>query len=302
MQDHLAQGSERPWIHLHYKSSDCVDLCKAQGIPESALELLLSPDPRPRLEQYPHAWAGVLRFLNLNKGSAPEDMVSLRFWLDANKLITFEGRSVKAVQKVQSYLEQSSENYKPLEILCLILRRMPEPLAELLQQWDEQADLIEQSILRKRTTPEVMEFPTHLRRRILMLRRNMLPQRDMFDAVEDFYHQPSIAPNDPILLTIQNIQSRWQRLIQDLEHLKDRARFMQEELQKIQTRRNQRHIAFLTIAGSILVPWTLVTGLFGMNVGGIPLANHPWGFGFIALSCVLGASGALWILLRRGWF
>jgi zinc transporter len=62
-----------------------------------------------------------------------------------------------------------------------------------------------------------------------------------------------------------------------------------------------RNMYVLAIVAGVFLPLGLLTGLLGINVGGIPGADTPWAFAAVAVG--LGVLGAieLWVLKRFGW-
>ena len=58
----------------------------------------------------------------------------------------------------------------------------------------------------------------------------------------------------------------------------------------------------LTALAAVLLPPSLIAGLFGMNVGGLPGADSAWGFAFVVACLVLLMAGEVWLLRRIGWF
>jgi len=66
--------------------------------------------------------------------------------------------------------------------------------------------------------------------------------------------------------------------------------------------RTNRTVYILTVLSALVLPAALLTGLFGINVAGIPGADYPWAFAvFVALLAALVA-GQVWLFRRRGWF
>jgi len=80
----------------------------------------------------------------------------------------------------------------------------------------------------------------------------------------------------------------------------ERVKQLQEELAALVSEQTNRTLFLLTMVTVLALPINLVAGLFGMNVGGIPLARQPYGF-FLVLSplLVLTALLAYWALARR---
>ena len=84
--------------------------------------------------------------------------------------------------------------------------------------------------------------------------------------------------------------------VTDLGALTERLKLLQEELAAQLNEQSNRTLFTLTLVTVLALPINIVAGLFGMNVGGIPLAEHPHGFwvlvGLIAAFTVLAGSWA----------
>ena len=139
---------------------------------------------------------------------------------------------------------------------------------------------------------------TDLRRQTAHLRRFLAPQRD---ALERLVRTP-----DPILterdnLTLREQADRVQRFIEDLDLIRERGLVSQEEfLSRIAYQQNQR-IFVLSVVAAIFLPLTFLTGLMGMNVGGLPGANSPFGFVTVVLLMLGLAIGVALYFKRRSW-
>ena len=75
---------------------------------------------------------------------------------------------------------------------------------------------------------------------------------------------------------------------------------LQEELSALVSEQTNRTLFVLTMVTVLALPINLVAGLFGMNVGGIPLAQDRYGFVLVVLPLIiLTALLAYWGLGRR---
>lgn len=62
---------------------------------------------------------------------------------------------------------------------------------------------------------------------------------------------------------------------------------------------NNRTLHMLTVITVLALPVNIVAGFFGMNVGGIPLANNHHGFMLLVAIVSVFTSAAAWLSLRR---
>lgn len=81
--------------------------------------------------------------------------------------------------------------------------------------------------------------------------------------------------------------------------LVERVRLLQEELLAVVNERTSKTLFVLTVVTVLALPMTIIPGLFGMNVGGVPFHDTPAGFwllvAFVTLVAIIGGV----IIFRR---
>lgn len=92
---------------------------------------------------------------------------------------------------------------------------------------------------------------------------------------------------------------RFDGVAQDLELVQERARLLQEELAGRVGEATNRNLFLLSIVTTTLLPITLITGVFGMNVGGLPWVSDSGGFWWVILLMISAVVVVLLILRRR---
>ena len=75
---------------------------------------------------------------------------------------------------------------------------------------------------------------------------------------------------------IREIAERTSRFVEDIDAAKDRAAITQEELNSRLSEQMNKAMYVLSIVAAIFLPLGLLTGLLGINVGGIPGAENKW--------------------------
>lgn len=84
--------------------------------------------------------------------------------------------------------------------------------------------------------------------------------------------------------------------------LVERIKLLQEELAAVINEQNNRILFLLTLVTVLALPFNVIAGLFGMNVGGIPFAAHRHGFAIVLSAvAVLTVGAALIAMRRRDW-
>jgi zinc transporter len=87
------------------------------------------------------------------------------------------------------------------------------------------------------------------------------------------------------------------RYIADLDSYKERTLIATEELTTFLSARTDRNLYILSIISMIFLPLGFLTGLLGINVGGIPGADNDMAFG--AFLAILGGLVVLQIFVLK---
>jgi Mg2+ and Co2+ transporter CorA len=111
------------------------------------------------------------------------------------------------------------------------------------------------------------------------------------------------AADDPLLdpawaAALQRGLQRLQAIERDVVAAQGQLRLLREELDLQSGQRTNENVYLLSVITALIMPATLVTGLFGMNTGGLPLAHGAAGT-LMATILAAGSSLATWLLLRR---
>lgn len=86
--------------------------------------------------------------------------------------------------------------------------------------------------------------------------------------------------------------------IRDMSELKERIKLLQEEIAAHVSEQTNQSVFVLTMVTVMALPINIVAGLLGMNVGGIPLAQHPEGFWIVVAIIIVFTLFAAWYVFR----
>ncbi|MGY4533864.1 zinc transporter [Pseudomonas sp. TE3786] len=291
------QAQESLWLHWDRGHPQThAWLRDGSGLNEFSCDLLLEENTRPRLLPLPNDELLLfLRGVNLNPGAEPEDMVSVRIFAAAQRVISLRLRPLHATEDLIAELEAGKGPKTASELMLYLAQHMTgrvdalvADLSELVDSQEEQADADE------RFTPEHGQM-LHIRRRAAGLRRFLAPQRDIFGQLTR-NKLPWFADDDSDYWN--ELNNRLTRYLEELELIRERVGLVLEtESRRMSERMNRTMYRFGIVTG-IFLPMSFLTGLLGINVGGIPGSESPYGF---LLACLLMASVALgqWWLFRR---
>lgn len=264
------------WVHVNtdgVRANDWVR--KKSGVDPAVAETLLEPgDRRPRVQTSDQSMLAILRGVNFNAGADPEDLIGLHIWIGENMIISVRRRRVRSGQKVREDLENGTGPRTAGEFLVRVSRYLLEPLGEMVEEIEDQIDGIEEDLL-KESLEQVRPGLRDARQLTVILRRYLAPQREALDrlATTDVNWM-----SDQDRAFLREIADSTMRVVEDLDLLRERAMAIQEELRTELAERTNKTIYILTIFSAVLLPAALLTGLFGINVGGMPWTKGETGF------------------------
>lgn len=297
--ENLDEDAGALWLHLDITDEKSRRwLSERAGLDPLVVAGLLDENARPRISPIGNGLLATVRGINLNPGATPDELISLRFWATATRVITLRMFRFASVRVVMDSVREGSGPTTTGGLIAVVLReltaRVEPPVFELGARLD---DLEAQTIDPDRPDPE-RRVLMGMRRQVITLSRYLEPQAAAMRSLARV--APTWLP-DADRDSIAESTNRLIRLVEDLESHASRAQVVQDEIaNKLTERLGERTYALTVIAG-IMLPLTLLTGVFGMNVGGMPLVNHPNGFWLVSIGMlVIGAVGG-WLAKRAGW-
>ena len=286
------------WLHLDVAEDPPRDwLDEAIGLESSIVEALTADETRPRSLNVGDGLLAVLRGVNMNPGDDPEDMVSIRMWIERDRIVSTRRRRLLSVQDLQDQLEQGIGPTTSGEFLSELIGRLADRIGGFVDTIEDRLSSIEEA-----ETDEPAQVRRRslaiLRRQIASVRRFVAPQRDALDRL---YRNPGTLLSDPETSSLREEADRVTRYLEDLDLARERAIVLQEELMNELAQLQNTRMYVLSVVAAVFLPLTFVTGLLGMNVGGLPGVESPRGF-LVALLVMVATSAAMLVYFRyRKW-
>lgn len=292
------QLSEQQSLWLHWERSHLHAeqwLRHDSGLNEFACDLLLEENTRPRLVRLDNQEILLfLRAINLNSQADPEDMISLRIFANAKHMYTLRQRPVQVTDELIQAFGKSQGPKNTSEVLLFFAQSLTDRIEGIVS---DLADDVDQEEARADIDEQYMADPLSMlqaRRRAANLRRFLAPQRDVFAALTRAQESWFLS-DDPMYWN--ELNNRLTLHLEELELARERIGLILETEHRRRNERMSRTMYLLAIITGFFLPMTFVTGLLGINVGGIPGAEHPYGF---AVSCFVLGSLAFgqWLFFR----
>lgn len=295
----LEAGDGIRWLHLDYSNSEMARWVREEsGMDAMVAEAILAPETRPRSLVIGDGLLVVLRGVNQNPGADPEDMVSVRIWMSADRIISTGQRKLLSIDDLCGEIEQGTGPLDQGGFLVQLGELMADRIGDVISDVADVVDGLENELL----TAEHHELRyaiSNVRRQCVALRRYLAPQRD---ALARLLSERSPLIDELVRMQLRELTDRMTRYIEDLDEARERATVTHEELLNRLAELTNRRMYLLTMIAAIFLPLSFITGLLGINVGGIPGAENGRAF-LIVVGLLAVISAAQWFYFRwRRWF
>ncbi len=266
------------WLHVEYGHPTTREWLLSCGLSEGVVQSMIRLDTRPRTVIFKEGTLIVIRGVNLNPGAHPEDMVSLRMWLEKDRLITVRQRRLMSVQATKAELDSGHGPMNVFDLMVRIIEQIAERISTFVDEIEEQLEDLEAVSQSSRDASLRSEISSS-RRQIAGVRRYLAPQRD---ALESLYRHALSTSTEAQSFALREQTDRVVRYVEDLDLVREKALVLQEELMNLIMEEQNGRMYALSIVAAIFLPITFVTGVFGMNVAGLPGLEEPLAFSFVA--------------------
>ena len=286
------------WLHLRRHAPEVEPWLKEDlGIPEPTAELLVSDSTRPRALREGEALIATLRGINFNPESRPEDMISLQLWSDGTRLITLRKAAMQTPRDVQALLDKGRGPTDAGGAITAIVEQLVVRMNQTIVEMNAQIDALEEMDIED-DYEEILPRITTIRRNALALKRHMAPQHEALDWIS------RDAPDwfeDHDRREIAESIDRLRRYLDDIDISKESALVLQDELRARSLASNEHATYMLTIVAGIFLPLGFLTGLMGINVGGMPGVENGEAFWIVVAICAGIMAVQLFLFWRWKW-
>jgi zinc transporter len=267
------------------------------GLNAIAVGALTSEETRPRVLRRGDNVVVTLRGVNCLADEGSEDTVSVRIWTNGTRIISARLRQLPSTERLVAQLSAGDGPTSIPELLVDWIENIIEDMAETMVKLEDDLTKAESGI----DTQEpalTRQIIVAIRKRALTLRRYMAPQRE---ALTRLSAETPTWLDEYFRVRLRDITDRLIRYIEDLDEIRDRALLAQEELAARLADEMNRKTYVFTIVAVVFLPLGFLTGLLGVNVGGVPGLDEPQAFNYLIFLCSAISVGLLGYFKWRRW-
>ena len=279
-----AADNEVLWLHI-CRSQPGVEqwLREEIGLPEPTAELLVSDSTRPRAFREGNALVATLRGINFNPGAQPEDMISMQVWSDGRRVFTLRRHRLQTPRDILAMLDAGNGPGDAGRLITELTEAMINRMSASIVDMNDHIDILEKGDPDSDMESMLAKIAT-IRRNSLGLKRHMAPQHEALEAISR--DAPGWFEDDDKREMGESID-RLRRYLDDLDISKESAVVLQDDIRARAVARSERTNYLLTIVAAVFLPLGFLTGLLGINVGGMPGVNDSHAFWIVVGMCGL---------------
>ena len=246
---------------------------------------------RPKQEYYGDTLFTVFRAVNLNPGQDVLDLINVAIFLRDNLLVTVHRMPVRTINL---FIENTQTSRDLLakgahHTYYLLLDGMVDRHFDVVEQIEDEVCTLEEQVF----GPEEVDIRQQLwqtQKRVSFLKRSLTPE---MEAVRNLVQASNGRFNDETRLNLRDVLDHLQYLNESLESYRDNLNGLMDSYLSQLTHKTNETMKLLSLVATIMLPLTVITGVFGMNHASMPTLQDPHGFWMVIGSMVVVATTLL---------
>lgn len=279
------------WLHLNLADLRTRKwIAAAVELPHGVRELLLATDTHQRSVVEGDGIGCVVHDFERDFEKSHTDRVgAVRIAVTTHLVVTTRLHPLRSADITRRRLRAGARPESPGAALDFLVGAICENISDLTRSLEQELQATEDAFLEGRdpTSRNLMG----LRRRLAQIHRLLDGMRNVFKRLErDDDLPPALLP------VVERLSQRLLALDGDILGVQNQLRTLRDEIDIQSEQRTNQNLYLLSIMTALMLPATLVTGIFGMNTGGMQLQG-PYGT-LVAALLAGGTAGASYLLLR----
>ena len=279
----LAQASTERWLREHVQLSDVF------------YESLKDGSRSTRVELDDDTLVAVVNDVNYDFAFEPSDISTLWLTVGPRLVVSARLQALRSIDRLRDAVKKGITLRSSVELLAHLMHGQGDVLVNIVRVTTARVDEIEDHLLSGKLEKKRADLGS-LRRLLVRLQRLLAPEPA---ALFRLLKMPPDWIEEPDLEDLRQSTEEFNVALSDMAALQERIKLLQEEIAGRVAEANNRSLFVLTIVTVLALPINIIAGLMGMNVGGIPLAEHSYGFWIVVAIIMTFSVFAGWFAFRQ---
>ena len=284
------------WLDIRERDGEQLDLLGERfGFDPAAIEDVLDIEQLPKFDNY-----GDHLFVILHALTTEDDRLDTHevdCFLTPKMLVTVREEPIAGLEwlwdAVQAHPHMAEHGSDELfaQLAEVIGRRYTEIITAIESRVDALADPALEA------DPNVLAEVQFLRREEATIRRVLRPQRLVIGSLRTNFGSFFTGESVKLLTDAYDVHNL---VVESLAATRGLLNDTLDTYRGAAAERQARATTVLTVYAAILLPLSLITGWYGMNVTGLPATEQPWGWMAVTALMVVFAIGSWIVFVRAG--
>lgn len=284
------------WLHFNLTDTAAERWMQAHlSLPSEFFDALRAGSRTTRIEDASDTLIAVVNDVAFEFSFDPSEIASL--WMSVSERVAVSARvhPLRSIDRLRQAVKDGTRFNSTVELLNHLMADQGDVLVRIVRDATLQVDQIEDKLLDGKLQSKRADLG-QLRRVLVRLQRLLAPEPG---ALFRLLRQPPpwVAEHD--LDELRQATEEFSLVIRDLSALQERIKLLQEEMIAQVGEQTNRSVFTLTVVTVLALPINIMAGMFGMNVGGVPLSEHPHGFLILAVIVLAFTLVAGWLAFRK---
>ena len=288
----------RVWIDLEAASEpELLAIRDVFHLDEESIHDCQQGEQWPRIDEFDdHIFLVLYGLFGLKEGGEV-DPHKLAVFCGPRFLITVHRQPLLTVRQVKARCGRHPESVIGRgvdHVLCAIIDVMVDNYLRVAERYEVRLDALEDQSFRADVDAQILSELADLRRDLLQLRRLATSQRDLLRPLmlgEYDFISASLSQQ------FNHVRDHLSQVIDTVNGLREMLGGVYQNYHSALSGRTNETMKALTIYAGILLPLTLIAGIYGMNIP-LPVADKPWSFA-VVLAIMAGTTVILYVHFRR---
>jgi magnesium transporter len=263
-----------------------------------AIEDAQNPETRPKIEEYPNFLFVVTRGIDHDRDANVLDFVPLYCFLDRHLIVSVHPRPMRSVATAIERLRKHPELLQsgPDRLLHHLLDQVVDSYFPIMDALEDRIEALEDEVF-QRPRADLLQRVFATRKELAAVRRSLGPLREVLANLMSGlpYVDADLRP------FFRDVYDHVLRLLDQMETNRDVLSSLLESYLSQVSNRLSTVMKRLTALAMIGLPFTAISGYFGMNFEVMPWVKQPWGVVAATLLMIGLSAGAFMFFKRRDW-
>lgn len=294
-----ALATEDGWLWLHFSLTDRLArdwLSSLDQLPEAARALFLAGDEPLGLHTIDHVIFGVIADFHSELGTESDHLGRLRFALSERLVISGRRHPLRSVEEIHRAVQGGLKLPAAGRLIETIIDRFCDAVARRVAVMNDELDTAEDRVVEDLAATERVRL-IEVRRMTVRFHRQL---SSLCHVLRNWEDRPQEDAKPSIHIAAERLADRLESLDHDIHTIQERAKLLQDEVAARLAEETNRSLRALSILTAILLPGSLIAGIFGMNTKDLPFTETEGGFWFALFIGVAATAFFYWILKRVG--